>query len=452
MKKYFSLKDDVSPLLKLAIPLALTGLVQSSVWFFETLFLAQLGPDILAAGSLVSWLFGTIIVILFGTLSSINILISHKHGANDHHGISLVLRDGLILAILLSLPAYLLFWNMAPIFLLFGQEPSVVTLAESYLHALSWGLLPDFLMIAILEFIIGIGHARVVMIFSMIAVLFNIGFSYILIFGKFGFPVLGIAGAGWGLTISNCATFLLLIIFVLASKNYRKYFRNIFYFHRPSFLLELTQIGMPIGVMYCFEVAFFFALTLFMGSLGSQMLAANQIALQYLGLLMSMMFAIAQAITVRMGHLLGAKEVHAAKRVNNVGISLSALLMVPAALVYWFAPKMLISLDFDIHDPNNFKLIQYAEQFLAIGAVFQIFEAMRISLFGALRSLKDTRFTLLTSIISFWGISLGLGYLFSRYLELGGAGFWWAMVLGAITSVLLLYFRFQFKTKSFGGL
>ena len=97
---------------------------------------------------------------LFGTLGSINILISHKHGANDQIGISLVARDGLLLSLLMTIPAFLLFWNMSPIFLIFGQNPSVVLLAKSYLHALAWGLLPNFVSVAIFQFIIGLGHTN----------------------------------------------------------------------------------------------------------------------------------------------------------------------------------------------------------------------------------------------------------------------------------------------------
>lgn len=118
-----SLKNDFSPLLRLAIPFALTGLVQSSLGFFENIFLARLGEKTLAAGALVSWLFATLIVVLFGTFSAVNILISHKHGANDQSGIALVFRDGLLLAVLLTIPTFLLFWNISSIFILLGQSP-----------------------------------------------------------------------------------------------------------------------------------------------------------------------------------------------------------------------------------------------------------------------------------------------------------------------------------------
>ena len=441
--------DNATSLLHLAIPLILTGLVQSAVWFFETLFLARLGTEILAAGALVSWLFGTVAVILWGALSSINILVAHKHGENDQHAIALVARDGVILAILLVVPTFILFWFMSPIFLIFGQSESIVQLAQLYLHALAWGLLANFVMMAFLDVIIGVGRARVIFVFSIFTVGLNILFSYLFIFGKLGFPALGIAGAGWGMTVSYWVSALVLIIYVTIGKQYRNYFRYLFDLQKPSFLWELLQIGIPMGFMYCVEVGFFFALTLAMGLLGSRLQAANQIALQYLGIFGSIMFAIAQAVTVRMGHLLGAKEIYYAERTAYLGVGFATIIAIFIALFYWFLPSFLISIDFNIHDPNNFAIVREIKQFLAISAIFQIFEAARIAFFGSLRGLKETKFTLLISILSFWFLALPLGYFLAMYLELGSIGFWWGMVIGAGFSVPLLQWRFKLKMRHY---
>src|SRR5579872_2471156 len=149
------IKNDFLPLLGLAIPLVLTSIVQSSLFFFETVFLAHLGEDVLAAGALVNWLFATLIVVLYGTFSAVNVLIAHKHGANDRLGITYVFRDGLLLAFMLAIPTFLLFWNIPSIFVLFGQSPQLVTLAKVYLHALAWGLYPKFIVIVLFELVLG---------------------------------------------------------------------------------------------------------------------------------------------------------------------------------------------------------------------------------------------------------------------------------------------------------
>lgn len=443
------LKSISYPLLKLAVPLVLTGVLQSATFFFDTIFLSHLGADKLAAGALVGWLFCTFIVILLGTLSSINILVARQHGAQNNYNISLITRDGFWLSLLLTIPAFLLFWNMPQLFLLIGQNSSVVSLAQSYLHALTWGLLPYFITIALLEVIIGLGHMRPILFFCMLSILLHIFFSFCFIFGKCGLPALGIAGAGWGMTISSWVTAVFL--FGYAIKSYKQYLYHLFTLTKQSYLRELVQIGVPLGLMYCVEVAFFFALSLLIGSFGSELLAANQIALQYLSIFMSLIFSIGRAITVRIGHLLGSNDVVAAEYTVYAGVGMSITLMFFVAIVYWFFPTALISIDFNIHDFNNMNIVRFAIQFFIVSAIFQLVEAVRIPLFSALRGLKDTRFTLLISIISFWGIALPIGYALATYSHFGAIGFWWGMIVSTIFSVLLMYRRFKFKIHRYSS-
>jgi MATE family multidrug resistance protein len=260
---------------------------------------------------------------------------------------------------------------------------------------------------------------------------------------------LGIAGAGWGISVSYWITLIILSIFIFVDKECHQYFRHIFTLEKTTYLWELSQIGLPMGVMYCVEVGFFFALALAMGVLGAEMQAANQVAMQYLGLMMSVIFALAQAITVRMGHLLGAGEINAAEKASYLGISIAVIFISFISVAYLLFPELLISVDFDVKNPENFSIVSEIKTLLAIAALFQILETIRIALFGALRSLKDTRFTMLASIISFWCIALPVGYLLAMRLQFGGAGFWWGMVVGAGASVILLHGRFKKKMKRY---
>lgn len=443
LKKF--LKNDVQPLLHLAIPLMLVSIVQSAIGFFETLFFAHLDLQVLAAGALVGWLFATLVVIQFGTLGSVNILIAHKYGAKDDDGIAWVLRDGLILALLSVLPTFALLWNMAPILLLFGQTPSVVALATAYLHPLAWALLPTFLMEVLMQLLIGLGRTRVIMAFSLLSVPLTVFLSYLFIFGEWGFPALKIAGAGWGMLIGNSITLLAFIIYITQHKEYKRYLIHVWRFSKPKYLNELLCLGVPMGFMFCLEVGFFLVLMLLMGRLSVQALAANQLVFQYFCLCMSIAFAVAQAITIRMGHQLGAQNNLAAKRASFAGSGLIGVFMLLIAFCYWCMPMRLIALDIAIDDVKNQALIANAVPFFALAAVFQIFEGVRITLFGALRALKDTRFPLLTSTISFWLIALPVGYVLAYPYRLGGQGFWWGMIVGGFISVLLLLYRLRLK-------
>ena len=439
----FSFKADFNPLLKLAIPLILTGAVQSSLGFFENVFLAKLGPHVLAASALVSWLFFTMISLVFGVFSSIHVLISHSHGANDQKNITQVLRDAFLFAIMLTPITFFIFWNAHDIFLWFGQKPELTSLAKLYLHGLAWGLFPKFILIVMFELLIGLGHTRIIMIFTLLSTPLYILFSYVLIFGKFGFPMLEIAGAGWGMTVADWIIATVVCILMWFSQRYRQYVRSIFSWAKPKYIWEIIHIGLPVGLMLCVETGYFFLMTISMGWIGVTTLAANQIAMQYLGMATSVVFSTTVAISARIGYFMGKNEIKNAEKAAYAGVIFCVIYTVIIAQFYWFSPGLLISIDFNLSNPHHSEVIELATSFLFICAFFQILEAVRLSLFGALRGLKDTRFTLMTSIICFWFIALPVGYLLSIPLNFGGQAFWWAMVASALCSTILLIRRLK---------
>ncbi len=448
IRKSQSEKSNLALLLKLVYPLAGAGLIQSSAYFSVTLFLAHLGKNALAAGALGSWLFATLTVIGLGTLTAIKILVSHQYGAKNYHGIAESIYSGLWLAVIFSLPLFFLCRNTAPFLLLLGQPFVVVNQAQIYLNALSWGILPSFLMAALLELLVGLGQVHLILFFSLLSVTLTIFFSYILVFGKLGFVAFEIYGAGWGLTLSYITSTVVLVVYLKSQKNFRMYFQSIDQTTIKPVIWELVKLGFPIGLMYFIEIGFFFVLSLLMGRLGSQQLAANQIALQYLGLVMALCFSISQAITVRIGHLLGAEDPARIVRTTYLGVSLVTFFMLAIACVFWFCPDVLISLDINIHDQKNYGLLTDARKILMLCAIFQILESIRISLYGALRALKDTFFALLISIVSFWGIALPCGYIFSKTLSWGAEGVWLGMIIGATSSILPLILRFKARVDT----
>lgn len=267
----------------LALPLIGSGVVENSLGFFSTLFLAHLSQEALAAGALVAWMFATLMVIMWGTLSAIATLVSHRHGAKDDIGVACVVRDSLILAIVATIPCMLLIWNLAPILLLVGQSPQMVALAQPYFHSLAWAIFPDLIFTVLLHFVMGLGHMRTNLVFILLWVPINIVLNYSLMFGKFGLPALGIAGIGWGMSISFWIVTILMAFYLLFNKHYRVYCQYLINNHQTSTLAELLRVGLPMGLMFCLEIAFFTCITLIIGTISSNALAANQITLQFRG-------------------------------------------------------------------------------------------------------------------------------------------------------------------------
>jgi MATE family multidrug resistance protein len=436
--------NETKILLLLAIPLMLGQVIESSNGFFTTILIAHLNHHALAAGALVSNLFITLMVFMWGVLVSISSLVAQKHGANDAEGVAQIVRDGLCLAALLVIPAMALLWNAAPLLLFFGQHPHTVTLARAYLHGLAWSIPADFYSIVILQFIIGLGHSRVLLFFNLIWIPISLLCSYVLMFGKWGFTAMGITGTGWGWTIGMWFASIALTLYIFLNPNYRRYLLGHFKTKSFRYLGEILKVGLPLAGMFCIEVSFFMAMALLMGHISSQTLAANQIVLQYVGLLSGVLsFCLAQALTVRVGHTTGAGDIIAAKRASYIGAIIAVACMLLIGLCYWFVPYWLIAVDLDMHAAINKAIVNDAKHFFMIAAIFQIVEAVRIALFGSLRGLNDTSFTMLTSLLSFWGVAFPLGYFLAIHQHWGGNGVWWGMVLGAVCGVALLFWRLE---------
>lgn len=434
-------------ILVLAIPLIASGVVEAAIGFFSTLFLAHLGPQELAAGALVNWVFFTMLVIIWGMFNAISVMVAQRFGAKNFAGIATVLKDGLLFAALITMPVMLLVWNIAPILLYFGQKQEMVLMAQGYLRALAVGVLPDLIFLVLQQFLIGLGHTRTSMFFTFIWVPFNIIANYILMFGKWGFPALGIMGIGWGTTASFWFIAILIFAYILLHKEYRQYLS--FKFDEKIFTTwrELLRIGIPMGAMFSVEIAFFLTLTLVMGRIGVVEIAANQIVMQYLALFGMMIFCTAQAITVRVGHNMGANDLDKTYLSTICGTITAILYTNFAVIGYWFFPDYLISIDLNPGLAKNDVIITLVKEFFVAAAVFQWLEAIRFSLFGALRGLGDTYFTFWVSIIMFWGVALPLGYVLQNIFQNNGVGYWWGLALGALCGIGLLIWRLKIKVR-----
>lgn len=434
-------------LFKLGLPIVLMELIQAAGAFFQTIFFAHLGHDVLTVGALSTWLFGVFFVMVLGILGSIKILITHKNGENDLQSVPLLIRDGLILAFFLAIFVGAILWKIPLLFPLFGYREPLLILSMAYFHALVWGLLPSFILIVLTETILGLGQVRIIFLFMTLFVAMAIFLSVSLMFGKFGMPSMGISGAAWGSTISYWVTTTILFLYLLLGKTYGVLFRSMFkivgkHLH-PSFIIQLLKIGLPMGMMFSLEIGFFFALNLIMGSFSEQLLDANQIVLQYLGVVMTIVYSFSQAITIRMGYLLSAKQYKGAEQVKRAGLYALLGFTGLCAWIYCLYPESLISADFDINDPNNAEIVNSTKNILKICALYQLVTSIRVVLFSALRAVKDTQFPFIAFLICFWGISLPGGYILETHYGLDGKGLWLGMLVGSICNVFLLRWRYK---------
>jgi MATE family multidrug resistance protein len=197
--------------------------------------------------------------------------------------------------------------------------------------------------------------------------------------------------------------------------------------------------------MYVIEVGAFCTATIMMARFSTVVLAAHQIVFQYLAFILNAAFAIAQAVSIRIGQNIGKQQYSEVRYSSYAGLGLVFVAMLIMSLLYLFAPQWLLSIDINIHAPENQALVKEAALLLCVPAFYQLFDGIRVVCAGALRGLKDTRAAMYNSIISFWVIGITCAYVFAFVLDWQGVGIWLGMSVGVISGTIMLGVRLSRK-------
>lgn len=446
-------KQEIKSNLRLSIPFIASQTIYSLSGFVGTAMVAHLGQVVLAASVLVSMLWFTLSILFFGILNAVSVAVSHQFGAKDNHHIGRFMGQAYVIGFFMSILMISLLFCLPYLFSYSHQPPEVLNQAKLYTHALIWTV-PSLIYLIITEqFLGGVGKAKVVLVTSIIIVPLEITAINILMFGKMGLPALGISALGFGFALSYFVTAIGLTLYICLAKAYKAYpiYRHIHQLHLQSMYM-LAKIGLPLGVAQAVEVSGFAVLTLWMGHFGTTMLAAHQIVMQFLGLMVTLLFAMSQAVTVRLGHLAGAGEYHKLSLVVIVGLGLSLGLILLVVSGFNLYDLRLLSLDINVYDASNSVLITDTLSLFSIVAIWLTIENFRIIAQGALRGLKDTLVLMLIAVISFWIIGLPMAYVVGFYTHLGAQGLWWGfstgITVGAIIMLCRLYYLLQKKRLS----
>jgi len=440
-----SFKKEVSNNLSISIPLIASQLIYATSGFVGTALVAHLGEEALAASVLVSTIWMSLSVLFFGVLNAVSVLVSHAYGAEDHKAISKIMGQSMILGAIVSVIMIAVLSTM-PLFLNLTNQPEhVKVLATAYMRALLWTI-PSLILLIILEqFLAGINRTKLVLRISLLIVPLEIPLIYVLIFGKFGMPAFGVAGIGYGFATTYTLVSIGMIIHFLRSSSLKHYdiFSSIGSFH-PKILFELIRVGFPIGCMHVIEVSTFTIATFWIAKFGTTALAAHQIIMQYLGFMITMVFAMSQAVTVRVGHAIGSQSLDQIRLAIIVGLVLDLFAVALIVFIFICLPTYILHFDINPNDPKNAELVKIATKLFTIAAILLIFDNFRIIGFGALRGLKDTTFPMIASLISFWLIGLSSAYYFGIVNNMGGAGVWCGLTIGIASGAVIVLMRTRY--------
>ena len=416
--------------------------------FTDMVIVGRLGSVELAAVGLATSVFFELLLVAVGVVSIVGVLAAEAFGANDEAGVSRVIRQGLWVALILSIPGTLIGWHLASILALTGQDMRVITFADYYLRAAAWSFLPYLCFMVLRNFVSALSRTSSVMVIAVAAIGVNLFFTYGLVFGRLGLPKLGVAGAGWATTVTVWLMLCAIVVYTAFSKHFQVY-----RLYRASFRIELPvcaqifRLGLPVAGITALEGGLFAALSIFMGVLGALWLAANAIVITVLAVGFVLALAVGEAIGIRIAQGVGAHDRLAVRRSTVTGLVLGLLVMAFMASLMWTFPATLVSIFLDLDDPQTVDVLPLAVVLAGIAAVFQVFDGLQAIATRALRGMKDTIAPLWIAAVGYWLLGALGGWVLCFPLKFGALGLWWGLALGLTVTAVVLLWRLMFRTR-----
>lgn len=438
MNETHTKKEKILLLVKIVFPILVTQVAMYMVTFFDIYMTSRYGTEDLAGVSIGSSFWVPVYIGLAGILMSITPIVAQLMGAKKKEQVKQAVQQGIYLSLLLATIVFAFFYfGIDSLLTLMNLEPGVADVASRYIQAMSIGLIPLFIYTTLRSYIDALGATRVTMVISLLSTPINILFNYLLIFGKFGFPELGGVGAG----LASAITYWLILAIAAWIIHTRNPFSVYGIFRKWPRLslsrwIEISRIGVPIGISIFVETSIFSAVTFMLAAYGTYTIAAHQIALNFTSLLYMLPLSISMGATILVGYEVGAKRFRDARQYSWLSVVTAVSFSFVSACILYFMRVEIAALY--TSDPV---VVELAVQFLLFAALFQLSDAIQAPVQGALRGYKDVNITFVMAVISYWIIGLPCGYLLANYTDFGAFGYWIGLIIGLTAGAITLSIR-----------
>ncbi len=427
----------------LAYPVMLSQLGQVLVGVADSLMVGRLGAEPLAAASLANIIFYAIMVFGLGVSYAVTPLVAAADGEQDQSKITTIFSNGLVVNTILGMILALGIVLCTPVLYYLDQPPEVVTLAIPYLRIITISLIPYMVFQSFRQFAEGLSNTRQAMYITLSGNAINILLNYLLIYGAWGFPELGLNGAGWATLVSRIIMAISMGLFIYYAPRFRPFRGAFSFFHiSRAAISRILKVGVPAGLQFVFEVSAFGYAAIMMGWLGTQTLAAHQIAINLASISYMMATGIASAATIRVGNQLGRRDIPNLRTAGYTSFVMVVLFMGFAAILFIalrnFFPALYI---------NDAEVIEIASQLLVVAAFFQISDGVQVVGMGALRGIEDVKVPTIIAVTAYWVVGLPAGYLLGFRYGFGATGIWYGLLIGLSFAAVLLFYRFRHKTN-----
>ncbi len=431
-------RQEISKLIKLSIPIFIAQFAQTAMGFVDTVMAGGVSANDMAAVSIAASIWLPCILFGVGILMALIPLTAQAHGANDTAKIPETGQQGLYLALLLSIPITLLLYNAGYAVNLMDIEPALKEITTRYLYAVLFAV-PAFLLFqALRNYVEGLSLTKPAMVVGFIGLIANIPLNWIFVYGKFGLPALGGVGCGVATSIVYWLMLFALLFYVLYTKKLQHYplFKS---FSAPNYaqIWSIFKLGLPVAVALFFEVTIFAGIAVLIAPLGSMIVAAHQIAINFASMVFMLPMSIANAVSIRVGFNLGRDNKSGAKSASYAGFTVGLGLSILTAVLTVIFKEDIARLYTDHQE-----VITLAVTLMLFSAMYQCVDSIQVVAAGALRGYKEMMAIFTRTFIAYWVVGLPLGYLLGMtdliVEPLGAKGFWIGITVGLTVAAVLL--------------
>lgn len=430
--------------IKLALPIVAGQLSQVMISLADTTMVGHYQSQSLAASSLANAIFFTVFIVGIGITLGLTPPVASSFAAGDmkackryfKHGIVLYTTMGLLIFVVVYISSFFL-ENM-------GQQPEIAALAQPYLQILGASAFFVLIFQAIKQFMHGLSHTKEPMFIEFGEAALNVFLNYLFIFGNWGFPEMGLLGAGIATVLARMAGCIALIILFVNSPKFDKYLKDIQWkvFSTAEFKY-LLKLGVPIGLSMLFEMSAFAMSNVMMGWISADTLAAHQIALNIASVTFLVAQSISAATAVRTANQLGLKNTQELRMAGKAGMLINLMFMAVCMLLisifYQTLPALYVT---------EIEVQKIASTLLIVAALFQLSDGLQVACMGALRGIMDVRVPTLITLFAYWGIGIPLGYVLGFVFGMGAVGIWLSLFIALTAAAILLTIRFLSKSKT----
>jgi MATE family multidrug resistance protein len=445
----YSNRGEWRALIAIAVPLAASYLAEIAMWFTDIAIVGHLGSLELAAVGLAGDLMAEAFLVVGGVLSVVAVFAANSLGEGDEEAVRRSIHHGLWVATLLSIPLMWLCFSLPDLLALTEQDPRVLEIAGDYVRAAAWGLLPAMYFVILRQYLSVQSSANIVVGITIVAIVLNAGVSYVLVFGKWGLPTLGVMGAGLATAIISWGMFAALVIYIERNRGASDYplFRG---FSKPDLKQwrKIFWLGTPTAGLIFFETGMFAALAIMMGTIGAAELAAGQIVMMFISTTFSVSMAVGEAAGIRVAFHLGAGRPERARSAGIKGVNLGVFFMSAMAMIFLAVPELLSGIFINADDPTSLEVVGIATTLFSIMAIFEIFDGIQAVVSRTLRSMHDAAIPMLLAGVGYWVFGVGGGYFLAFHLGMGVAGLLWGMMLGLGVTALVLSWRYHILSRA----